>query len=122
MALDFDKLRAADMTECVDHYRIEKQDDGGGGWHNAPLLRNAGMRVAWEDSKPTNTVRGDSLVAQLDASMGVARSVDLQPDDWVVHYGYVYRVIRPRFRARSRWQLVALEYVGTWDAARQGVT
>lgn len=119
--MKFDDLQAGTMRECVDLYRIENNHDGAGGYTRDPVLQQGNMRVAWEDRTPTSTVQGAQMAAQIDAQAGMAKSVDVRPDDWVVHQGDVYRVIRSRKRGRSRWQIVALEYVDVWDAATQGV-
>lgn len=120
--MKFKDLRPGAMRECVNHYRIEKRDDGGGGFTREPVLQNGSIRVAWEDRTPTSTVEAQSLAANVSAEIGLRRSVDVRPDDWIVHMGYVYRVIRPRQRQQYRWQIVAVEFIDEWDAARQGVT
>jgi len=109
--MKFDNLTPGAARECVDHYRMSETDDGAGGWTIQPTLENGSIRVVWEDRTPQSTVEGASLGASLDAEIGLRRSVDMRPDDRVVHQGYVYRVIRQRVRGASRWQIVALQYL-----------
>ncbi len=120
--MKFEDLSPGALRECVAHYRIQKQDDGAGGFTREPVLQNGSIRVAWEDRTPTATVDGNSLGANLDAQIGLRSGVDVRPDDWIIHTGYVYRVIRARRRQRTRYIIVALEFMDVWDAARQGVT
>ncbi len=120
--MKFEDLSPGALRECVAHYRIQKQHDGAGGFTREPLLQNGSIRVAWEDRTPTATVDGNSLAANVDAEIGLRAGVGLLQDDWIVHTGYVYRVIRPRKRQRIRYEIVALEFIDVWDAARQGVT
>lgn len=97
------------MRECVDHWRLVKNDDGAGGFTRDAELENANLRVAWEERPPVNTITGDVLSHQATAEMGLRRSVDVRAEDLIVHNDTVYRVIGARVRLSSRWQIVALE-------------
>lgn len=97
------------MRECVELWRIDKLDDGAGGFERAPRLLQARLRVAWEETAPVNRITGEVLSQRSTVQMGVRRRLDVEPEDLVVHDGRVYRVIGSKVKLSQLYKIVALE-------------
>lgn len=104
-----EELSPGKMRECVEHWRIEKTDDGAGGFKRPATLQHEQLRVAWEESAPVNRITGEVLSQQSTVQMGVRRSLDIEPEDLIVHDQRVYRVIGARVKQSRRWKIVQLE-------------
>lgn len=102
-------LGPGDMRECVEHWTLERVDDGAGGWTRDFTLAAGRLRVAWEESAPVNTITGEVLSQRSTVQMGVRRRYPIAPEDIIVHDGRAYRVIGARVKVSRRWKVVALE-------------
>lgn len=107
--MKIESLKPSDMRECVEHWRADRIDDGGGGWTWDYTLATGRLRVAWEETPPTNRVTGEVLSQGSTVQMGVRRRYPIAPDELIVHDGRVYRVIGARVKVSRRWKIVALE-------------
>lgn len=106
--MNLDDLRPGDMRECVKHYRLEKIGDGAGG-HRREVALEREMRVAWEESTPTNRITGEVVTQGSTATLGTRKTTDLRHEDLIERDGEVYRVLGRRTRSNSRYQIIALE-------------
>lgn len=102
-------LSPGKLRECVEHWRIEKLDDGAGGFYRSEELQNERLRCAWEEQPPTNRITGEVLSQGSTVQMGVRRKLNIEPEDLIVHDGRVYRVVGARVKLSTRWKIVALE-------------
>lgn len=106
--MNLDDLKPGALRECVQHYRLDKVNDGAGGHRREPTLRRE-LRVAWEESTPTNRITGEVVTQSSTATMGTRKRCDLRHEDLIVRDGEVYRVLGRRTNSNSRYQIIALE-------------
>lgn len=107
--MKIEALKPGDMRECVEHWTLERIDDGAGGWTRDFTLAAQRLRVAWEESPPTNRITGEVLSQGSTVQMGIRRNYPIAPEDLIVHDGRVYRVVGARVKVSRRWKIVALE-------------
>lgn len=107
--MKIEDLNPGTMRECVELWRIDKLDDGAGGFERDPRLLQSRLRVAWEESPPVNRITGEVLSQRSTVQMGVRRSLDIEPEDLVVHDERVYRVIGARVKRSRQYKIVSLE-------------